>query len=147
MLHGHAAPCRSSAGLTGRSAAAALRGHVSRVAVVTRAGLLDFFNPGAPKAGGAKRGRAQEIVDELLELTEGTDGGIKASNAVKDEVEQLVRAVQAGCQRSAGTPGTPPAPPAAPRCPASLPAPLLHSSSPAAGGRAGGLLPQGPSAL
>jgi len=60
-----------------------------RVSTITRAGLLDFFK--APQAGGRQSGRAQEIVEELLAVTKGTDGGDKASQQLRQQVAELVR--------------------------------------------------------
>ena len=53
-----------------------------------RAGLLDFLSPAAGKASG----QAEELVDELLELARGTNGGARASNDTREQLEELVGA-------------------------------------------------------
>lgn len=89
MLHGQA----TARGASLRPANALIRAASSRKpvargsAITTRAGLFDFLTP---RAAPAKRNRAEDIVDQLLQLTQGTDGGIKASSAVKEGVEELV---------------------------------------------------------
>lgn len=64
------------------------RSTAARQATPIRAALFDFLN----KTGASPKrsSRANEIVDELLEITERTEAGIKASPAVREQVEELV---------------------------------------------------------
>jgi hypothetical protein len=67
-----------------------------------RASLLDFLSDPVKAAGTTLRGgtRATELVRELLEVTIPTEGGIKASPAVRDRVEELVEQLSAYCPRA-----------------------------------------------
>lgn len=67
-----------------------------RELVVSPAAMFGFLAPA--KGAGTRRGRKDEIVDELIELTERTNAGLKASPALKERVEELVRR----CGGSAG---------------------------------------------
>lgn len=66
--------------------------------MVTRAGFLDFLTPAAGTKP-SKRGRAQEIVDELLDLSEDTEAGIKVSPSVRQEIEELVDELESFCPK------------------------------------------------
>jgi chemotaxis protein histidine kinase CheA len=67
--------------------------------VVTRAGLLDFLTPVAGKTM-KKPARTAELVDQLLDLTRGTEAGLKASASRKEEIEELVDELSEYCMRS-----------------------------------------------
>ena len=69
-----------------------------RALAVSPAAMFGFLAP-AKTAAGTRRGRKDEIVDELIELTERTNAGLKASPALKERVEELVRARAAGAGR------------------------------------------------
>lgn len=67
----------------------------------TRAGFLDFLSPGtASTSKPPKKGRAQELVSRLLEITDGTEAGIKASNQLREEIAELVEELESYCPRS-----------------------------------------------
>ncbi len=61
----------------------------------TRA-LLSFFSPGGATV--KTSGKAQQLVSELIELTEPTEGGLKARQGLQEEVEELVREGGRGCR-------------------------------------------------
>jgi hypothetical protein len=67
--------------------------------MVPRAGLLDFLTPVAGKTI-KKPARTAELVDELLELTRGTEAGLKASTSRKEQIEELVDELSGYCMRS-----------------------------------------------
>ncbi|KAL4521828.1 hypothetical protein Ndes2526A_g02009 [Nannochloris sp. 'desiccata'] len=107
MRNTNAATCSAFAGRP--SVVIALR-HSSRVSsrsnmsrpgthIVTRAGLLDFLTPVAGKTL-KKPARTAELVEELLELTRGTEAGLKASAIRKEEIEELVDELSEYCMRS-----------------------------------------------
>lgn len=52
--------------------------------------LLKFFTPQPKAAVAQKGGRGPEIAEELVALTASSEGGIKASPALRAEVEALV---------------------------------------------------------
>jgi hypothetical protein len=60
--------------------------HAKRTA--TYAGLLDFLSPPAGKSSP----QAEELVDQLLELARGTNGGSRASVDTREQLEGLVNA-------------------------------------------------------
>ncbi|KAL4445820.1 hypothetical protein ABPG77_009019 [Micractinium sp. CCAP 211/92] len=59
--------------------------------------LFGFLAPSKPKAGPNK---SQELVDQLLELTERTDGGLNASPAKREQIAALVEELEAYCPRN-----------------------------------------------
>lgn len=67
-----------------------------RRSVQTQA-LFGFLAPSKPKAGPNK---AQELVDQILELTERTDGGLNASPAKREQIAALVEELEAYCPRN-----------------------------------------------
>jgi PAP_fibrillin len=67
--------------------------------MVIRAGLLDFLTPVAGKTI-KKPARTAELVDELLQLTQGTEAGLKTSGDRKQEIEGLVNELSEYCMRS-----------------------------------------------
>ncbi|PRW59283.1 putative plastid-lipid-associated chloroplastic isoform A [Chlorella sorokiniana] len=88
--------------------AAAVRGQPLRVAQPRRASaarrgavqtqaLFSFLAPPKAKAG---PGKAQELVDQLLELSSRTDGGLNASPAKRQQIEELVDELEAFCPRN-----------------------------------------------
>jgi hypothetical protein len=77
--------------------ASANRASARRSAVVTRAGFLDFLTA-PPKV--AARGRANDLVDRLLELSDGTEGGIRASPATREAVGEVVDELEAFCPKA-----------------------------------------------
>ena len=76
-----------------RRPASAARG---RAPLRTQA-LFSFLSPPKAKAG---PGKAQELVDRLLELTERTNGGLNASPAKRDEIAGLVDELEGYCPRA-----------------------------------------------
>lgn len=62
-----------------------------RSTVVTRAGLFDFLKPGKPAT--KQNNRAKELVDELLSVSIPTKAGDKATEAVREQIAELVGAV------------------------------------------------------
>jgi len=96
--------------IAGRPFAVSALWHSSRVSfrtiisrprehMVTRAGLLDFLTPVTGKTL-KKPARTAELVEELLELTRGTEAGIKASSRRKEQIEDIVDKLSAYCMRS-----------------------------------------------
>lgn len=79
-----------------RASAAGARQPAGRRAVQPQA-LFGLFSPTKPKAGPSK---AQELVDNLLELTRRTDGGLNASPAKREQIAELVEELQAFCPRN-----------------------------------------------
>ena len=104
MINGMAIPAMMANGqsLAFRPAARAPRSS-RQTAVTTRAGFLDFLNPGA--AGGnnktmKKPARSVELVEQLLDLTASTEAGIRASAALREEIEDVVEELSKYCMKS-----------------------------------------------
>jgi hypothetical protein len=68
-----------------------------RAAVQTQA-LFGFLSPAKSVKGGPSK--AQALVDQLLELTERTEGGLNASPSRRQEIEELVGELEAYCPRN-----------------------------------------------
>lgn len=76
-------------GISGRSKQTVLsKSHV------VKAGLLDLLNPAKVSR---KTSKASDVVDRLVELTESTDGGVKASAACRKEIAELVEELEQYC--------------------------------------------------
>lgn len=59
--------------------------------------LFGFLAPAKPKSSPSK---AQELVSQLLELAERTDGGLNASAAKRQQIEELVEELEGFCPRN-----------------------------------------------
>jgi hypothetical protein len=59
--------------------------------------LFNFLGPPKAKAGPSK---AQELVDQLLELAERTDGGVNASPATRQQIAELAEELEGFCPRN-----------------------------------------------
>jgi hypothetical protein len=68
-----------------------------RTAVQTQA-LFGFLSPAKSVKGGPSK--AQALVDQLLELTERTQGGLNASPSRRQEIDELVGELEAYCPRN-----------------------------------------------
>lgn len=59
--------------------------------------LFGLFTPSKPKSNA---NAAQDLVNELLQSVEGTDGGLKASQARREQIAQLVDELEGCCPRN-----------------------------------------------
>jgi hypothetical protein len=67
--------------------------------VVARVGLFNFLKP-KPAEAPVNNQRAQELVEELVDICKGTDAGAKASTARREQIAELVDELQQYCMKN-----------------------------------------------
>ena len=67
--------------------------------VVARVGLFNFLAP-RPAEAPVNNQRAEELVEELVDVCKGTDAGAKASTAKREQIAELVDELQQYCMKN-----------------------------------------------
>lgn len=75
------------------------RAKLQQSPVVARVGLFKFLAP-KPAEAPVNNQRAQELVEELVDICKVTDAGAKASPARREEIAELVDELQQYCMKN-----------------------------------------------